>query len=234
MKSKIESLVEHKELKQNGYSIHCNRSHLKGVNSMNVSKKRGFFGVIIDPQSYLNIVYLLVAFPLGIFYFVFLITGLSLGFGLLITLVGIPILLLVLGGSWAFCKLERNVAITMLKEEIPAASSQPIYQGLWSRVKVLLKDSVTWTGMLYLLLKFPLGIVSFTIAVTLISVSLSLLTAPIYYSYMNLGFWNIDMLWEAFVLTLIGIPMVFISLHLMNGAAFLSGRLARVMLGKLQ
>ncbi len=203
---------------------------------MNLSKKRGFFGVIIDPQSYLNIVYLLVAFPLGIFYFVFLVTGLSLGFGLIITLVGIPILLLVFAGSWALCKLERNVAITMLKEDIPAASSQPISQGLWSRVKALLKDSVTWTGVLYLFLKFPLGIVTFTIAVTLISVSLSLLTAPIYYSFvdMGLGFWNIDMLWEAFVLTLIGIPMVFISLHLMNGAAFVSGRLARVMLGKLQ
>ncbi len=203
---------------------------------MNISKKRGFFGVIIDPQSYLNIVYLLVAFPLGTFYFVFLVTGLSLGFGLIITLVGIPILLLVLTGSWALCKLERIVAITMLKEDIPAASSQPISQGLWSRVKALLKDSVTWTGVLYLFLKFPLGIVTFTIAVTLISVSLSLLTAPIYYSFvdMGLGFWNIDMLWEAFVLTLIGIPMVFISLHLMNGAAFVSGRLARVMLKKLQ
>ena len=203
---------------------------------MNISKKRGFFGVIIDPQSYLNIVYLLVAFPLGTFYFVFLVTGLSLGFGLIITLVGIPILLLVLAGSWALCKLERNVAITMLKEDIPAASSQPISQGLWSRVKVLLKDSVTWTGVLYLFLKFPLGIVTFTIVVTLISVSLGLLTAPIYYSFvdMGLGFWNIDMLWEAFVLTLIGIPMIFISLYLMNGAAFVSGRLARVMLGKLQ
>jgi hypothetical protein len=35
------------------------------------------------------------------------------------------------------------------------------------------------------------------------------------------------------VLTLIGIPMVLISLHLMNGMAFVSGRAARVMLGKL-
>lgn len=58
---------------------------------MSVSKKRGFFGVVAEPRSYLNIVYLLLAFPLGTFYFVFLVTGLSLGFGLIITLVGIPI-----------------------------------------------------------------------------------------------------------------------------------------------
>lgn len=201
---------------------------------MFTGKNIGFFRAIVTPQSYLNIAYLLLAFPLGIFYFVFLITGLSLGFGLLITLAGIPILLLVLGGSSILCRFERQAAITLLNEDIPSSVSRPASGGLWSRVKALLKDRVTWTGMLYLLLKFPLGIVAFTIAVTLISVSLSLLTAPIYYSYMSLGFWNIDMLWEAFVLTLIGIPMVFISLHLMNGAAFLSGRLARVMLGKLQ
>ena len=86
--------------------------------------------------------------------------------------------------------------------------------------------------MLYLFLKFPLGIVTFTIAVTLISVSFGLFAAPIYYSFVDMGWsvWNIDMLWEAFVLTLIGIPMVFISLHLMNGAASVSGRLVRVML----
>jgi hypothetical protein len=95
---------------------------------MSVSKKRGFFGVIVDPQSYLNIVYLLVAFPLGTFYFVFLITGLSLGFGLFITLFGIPILLLVLGGSSVLCGFERAVAITLLKEDIPAMPSQPTSQ----------------------------------------------------------------------------------------------------------
>jgi hypothetical protein len=39
--------------------------------------------------------------------------------------------------------------------------------------------------------------------------------------------------WEALILTLVGIPLVFISLHLMNGAAFLSGRLARVMHGPI-
>lgn len=199
---------------------------------MSVSKKRGFFGVVAGPQSYLNIVYLLLAFPLGTFYFVFLVTGLSLGFGMIITLVGIPILLLVLGGSWVLCKFERNVAITLLNEDIPAASSQLTSQGLWMRVKLCLTNRVTWTGVLYLLLKFPVGIATFTIAVTLISVSLGLLTVPIYYSFVDMNWilWNIDMLWEALLLTLIGIPTVFISLRLMNGAASVSGRLARVML----
>ena len=64
-------------------------------------------GVAVDPRSYVNIFYLLLSFPLGLFYFVFLVTGISLGVGLTIIWVGIPILLLVLGGSWLLCKLER-------------------------------------------------------------------------------------------------------------------------------
>ena len=39
---------------------------------MSVSTRRGFFGVVTDPQSFINIFYLLLSFPLGIAYFVFL------------------------------------------------------------------------------------------------------------------------------------------------------------------
>jgi len=194
----------------------------------------GLFGVVTNPQSYMNIVYLLLAFPLGTFYFVFLVTGLSLGFGLSITLLGIPLLGLVLGGSWALCRFERGAAIAMLKVGIPAGSPRSESKGLWSRVKALLKDGMTWTGMLYLFLKFPLGIATFTIVVTLMAVTLALLAAPILYLYadIDLVIWYVDTLPEAFALTLIGIVMLFISMHLMNGMAYLSGRLARASLGR--
>ncbi len=204
---------------------------------MSVSKKRGFCGVVAEPQSYLNIVYLLLAFPLGTFYFVFLVTGLSLGFGLIITLVGIPILLLVISGSWVLCRFERQVAITLLNEDIPLSVSPPASGGLWSRVKVLLKDRVTWTGVLYLLLKFPLGIVTFTIAVTLIAVTVGFLAAPTYMwtsDSIVWGSWSFDPFPWSWILTIIGIPMVFISLHLMNAIAVVFGRMTRAMLEKLQ
>jgi len=204
---------------------------------MSVSKKRGFFGVVAEPRSYLNIAYLLLAFPLGTFYFVFLVTGLSLSFGLIITLVGIPILLLVLSGSRVLCRFERQVAITLLNEDIPLSVSRPASGGLWSRVKALLKDRVTWTGVLYLFLKFPLGIVTFTIAVTLIAVTIGLLAAPTYMwasGPLVCDSWSFDPFPWSWILTIIGIPMVFISLHLMNVTAVVFGRMTRVMLGKLR
>ena len=194
------------------------------------------FGVVAHGQSYLNILYLLLAFPLGTAYFIFLVTGLALGFGLFITLVGIPILLLVLGGSWVLCSIERWLARTLLNEPIPFAPSHPASKGVWPRLRAHLGNRVTWTGVLYLMLKFPIGIASFVIVTTLVAITLSMLTAPIYrpWAEIDLWVWYVDDLWETFLCTLIGIPLLFISLHVMNWAAFVSGKFARVMLGKSQ
>ena len=216
-------------------------------------RKVPFFGVVADPQSYLNIVYLLLGLPLGIAYFVFLVTGISVGFGLIVIWVGVPILVLVLAGSWVLCQFERLMAVGLLNEDIPRvagkdasgqgeigdpslSSGERMFIGAWRRLKAHLFNRLTWTGMFYLFLRFPLGIASFTIAVTLIAVTFGLLGAPFYYwvdDGIDIGTWQVDMLWEALILTLAGIPLVFISLYIMNATAFLSGRLARVMLGKL-
>ena len=209
-----------------------------------------FFGVIARPQSYVNILYLLLAFPLGIGYFVFLVTGISVGAGLLVIWVGVPILALVLAGSWACCEFERVLAVKLLHEDISQVtrgestvsagqdlgSGERLLIGTWRRLKSNLANRLTWTGMLYLFAKFPLGIVSFVIVVVLVSVTGSFLGAPFYYwvdDGADLGFWRIDELWEALALTFVGIPLTFISLHLMNGAAIVQGRFAKVMLGRL-
>ncbi len=209
-----------------------------------------FFGVIAEPQSHINIFYLLLAFPLGIAYFVFLVTGISVGASLLFW-VGVPILALVLAGSWAMCEFEHILAVRLLKEDIPRTIALPpkavtddqnlsaverLLIGTWRRFKSHVTNRLTWTGMLYLFLKFPLGIGSFVMVVVLVSVTGALLGAPFYYwvdDGIDFGIWQVDVVWEALILTLAGIPLVFVSLHLMNGAAFLSGRLARALLGPM-
>ncbi len=75
---------------------------------MSALRRPGFLEAVAHPQTYLNIVYLLLGLPLGIAYFVFLVTGISLGFGLLVIGVGIHILVLVLAVSWALCQFERE------------------------------------------------------------------------------------------------------------------------------
>ena len=210
--------------------------------------------VITRPQTYVNALYLLLSFPLGIAYFVFLVTGLSVGFGLLVIWVGVPILALVLAGSWALARFEQEATNRLLKLDIPTIplprASTPlsadaatisgverVFIRTWRHFKAHLSDRVTWTGMLYLLLKFPVGIASFVIVVTLASVTATLLGAPFYYwadDGIDIGIWQVNKLWEALILMLVGAPLLFVSLHLINAAAFVSGRIASLMLGKLQ
>ena len=203
---------------------------------MSPLKQSKVIGVIAEPQSYINIFNLLLGLPLGIAYFVFLVTRISVGASLIIIWVGVPILVLVVAGSWAMCEFERILAVKLLKEDIPRtiserstvtvdeslSSVERLFVGAWRRLKAHLSDRLTWTGMLYLLRRFPVGIASFVVAVTLVSATVSLLGAPFYYwvgEGVGLGNWRVDVLWEALLLALAGIPTVFVALHLMNVTA---------------
>jgi hypothetical protein len=76
--------------------------------------QKKFFGVIVKLETYLGLIYLFLAFPLGLSYFIFLVTGLSLGISLLIIWVGLLILLLVFAAVWGLSAFERLMAIWFL------------------------------------------------------------------------------------------------------------------------
>lgn len=197
------------------------------------------FGVIVRGQSYLNILYLLLAFPLGILYFIFLVTGFSLGITLLIIWVGLLILPLVFAGSWVLAMFERQMAILLLNEKIPPMSHPlPADQGAWDHIKAHLTNLVTWKSLIYLFVKFPLGILSFTVVVFFVALAGALVTAPLTFSFFPLQMmfwgdvvWRIDTLGEALIAFVIGLVLALVSLHVMNALAWLSGKFARLMLG---
>lgn len=84
------------------------------VRRPNTDDFRWFVGVPLRPQTYLNLLYLGLAFPLGIAYFVFVVLGLSLGVSLAIFVVGIPILLLVVLAALGIAAFERWLADRLL------------------------------------------------------------------------------------------------------------------------
>jgi hypothetical protein len=205
-------------------------------------KLSAFFEVIVIKQSYLNLLYLLLSFPLGIFYFVFLTTGLSLGIGLTITLFGIPLLFGVLLMCRVFTIFERNKAKVMLGIDIPHCLDEK-ERGFLEKIKFYLSDSFTWKSMAYLFIKFPLGVLSFVFLVTLISVSLSLIAVPIVYYLFEIGMIQGSFCYEpttfclffnsyfwSIIIGIIGILFLFISLHILNGIAYVSGLLAKSLL----
>jgi hypothetical protein len=194
-----------------------------------------FFGVAIRGRASLNGLYLLLTFPLGIAYFVFLAVGWSVGLGTLIVWIGLFILLAVLGLSWLLSAFERQQAIHLLGADVEpmwrdAGSNAPT---AWNRFVAFFGQKVTWTGMLFLLLKFPLGVASFVVAVTTLSVSGALLLTPFHYRWdtVHILAWRIDTIPEALLCSLAGALLLLVSLHLMNGIAWIWKSLSRTLLG---
>lgn len=194
-----------------------------------------FFGVAVKGRSYLNILYLLLAFPLGIGYFVFLSIGWSLGLGTLIIWIGLIVLAAVLALSWLFSAFERQQAIHLLGAEVLPMRPEAAATGdsVLDKIVAFLRNRVTWTGMAFLLLKFPLGIASFIAAITSLSLSIAMLLAPFYYRWdePEIGLWTVDTLPEALLATIIGAILLIVSLHILNAFAWIWRELARVMLG---
>jgi hypothetical protein len=195
-----------------------------------------FFHIISSGQAYLNLVYLLASFPLGVFYFVFLVSGLSTGISLVIIWIGVPILLLVGITWWMLARFERSLVITILKEDIAMNGTS-----VWSHIREYIFNPVTWKSLLYLFLKFPLGIATFVILVTLVSLTLSFLSMPIIFYYSgnfqiglfttpDKSLWIIDSLNDALLAAAIGLFILPVTLHITNGLAWFHAKLARIML----
>lgn len=196
-----------------------------------------FFGVALRSRSYLNAVYLLLAFPLGIAYFVFLLTGWALGVGLTVIWIGLVILLLVLLLSFALSAFERQQAIHLLGAEIgPLSEDLGESAEFWPRAKSFFANKVTWTGMAFLLMKFPLGVASFVLLVTGGAFSFALIAAPVYYRWEppEINLWYIDTMPEALLASLIGVLCSFLTLHAVNGLAWIWRLLAQHLLGRSQ
>lgn len=197
-----------------------------------------FFAVVGRPQTWKNLGYLLLAFPLGIAYFVFLVTGLSLGFGLVITLLGIPILVGVLAGAYGLGDVERRITNELLGCDTPAAHRLAVEGGLWAKVKALVRSSETWKRVGYLLLEFPFGIVGLTL-VTTTAAFFTLVATPVFYAQdwwitdadWPFSWWTVDTIGDSLLVAVVGVLVGYVLLHLINAVATAWGRFARLMLG---
>lgn len=211
--------------------------------SSNTNILSKFFGVIANSQTYLNYIYLFLAFPLGLIYFIFLVVGLSIGLATLILWVGLLVLLIVIGGWWLLAGFERVMAISLLRVDIPPMTTPRTDKAQTSLEKLgaFLSNPVTWKGLVYLLAKFPLGIVSFVVLVTFTAVTLVMISAPFTYQFIQPevwlwggDVWRIDTMGEAVTGAIAGFFLIFISLHIFNGLAWISGKFAQIMLGNPQ
>ena len=200
-----------------------------------------FFGVALDPHTYGALFYMLLSLATGIFFFTWVVTGLSLSVSLLILIIGIPILLLFLGSVRVLSLVEGRIIETMLGVRMPR---RPTYmdrsQGWMQRIGAMFSDGRTGLTMLYVVVMLPLGMMYFTVATTLLSTSLALVFAPVVALFSNLpvGIWidgvnvgNPFWLWPVSVG--VGVLLLFGTLHLARGVGKLHGAMAKHLLVRL-
>jgi two-component system, OmpR family, phosphate regulon sensor histidine kinase PhoR len=208
--------------------------------------------VVARRQTYFNLAYLVAAFPLGLFYFVFLTTCFSVGLGTAIIGVGFALLAATLLAAWGFATFERELVMWWLNVRIaPMAAPAPPGVSLWNRFVLMLRNPVTWKGLAYVLVEFPFGVFSFAFVISLLSLAVSLLLSPVMYLMtlaLNRGLsdqfqlrlvfgitisgLNVPLFMVAtLVLSMLGIILLIGALYAFNGLAFVWGQFARVMLG---
>ena len=206
-----------------------------------------FFGVAADPRTYGALFYMLLVPTTGIFYFVWAVTGLSLSAGLSVLIVGLPFIVLFVGSVRALSLVEGRIVEAMLGMRMPR---RPVFpeQGatLLRRIGRMFTDVHTWTTLCYLCLMLPLGIVYFTLATTLLAVSLAFTAAPLALLFdrsewghyfvegqatIDWGFGEHVPGWgDALALCAIGIVVLFATLHLVRALGRMHGHIAKHML----
>jgi hypothetical protein len=202
------------------------------------ARVREFLLMPFRPLSLGRALYNLIAFPLGLVYFVALTVGTAMGVPL--TLIWIGFLILAITGAllWGFVSFERELAKLLLGARLaPMAAPPRGPRSVTQRVGDFLGNPVVWKGAAFLILKFPLGIASFTAVVTGLSVTGAFLLGPFLFRdfgfLVDLGFfeWRVDTLPEAFVLSLWGLVLLFITLHVLNALGIVWRYLAEGLLG---
>jgi len=209
-----------------------------------------FFAPLAQGVTYTRALYLLLGLPLGIFYFVFLVTSLSLGVGLAIIWVGVLILFVAVLTWRGLGAVERGLAGALLGEKIdPPVSTIPAGTSYAKKARAILSDSYTWRSLAWLLLRFPLGIAGFVVTVVLVSVTFSLLAAPVVLlidsvsSFIDdpstriqdpdfdLGWLQDIPDWTVWLLPIAGVLAAAVSAHIISGFGRLHGLMARPLLG---
>jgi uncharacterized membrane protein len=139
-----------------------------------------FLSVLVDARAWAALLYLLLSIVTGIVYFTWAITGLSLSLGLFVLIIGLPFTVLFFLSVRSIALVEGRIVEALLGVRMPR---RPLFTdreaGLWEQVKGLFLEGRTWTTVAYLILQLPLGVLYFSILVTLLSTSVALMAVPV-------------------------------------------------------
>ena len=196
-----------------------------------------FFGVYADARAWGALLYMLIAFVTGVFYFSWAVTGISVSASFAIFIFGLPFALLFFLSVRGLALVEGRLVEALLGIRMPR---RPLFshQGMkwFDRLKALVSDKHTWLMLVYMFAQFVLGTAYFVMIVTVLSISLSLLAIPVLQEFLHQGaIVNNDIryfmpVWSYPLFVLAGFLLWTTFMNIARGIGQLHGRFAKWML----
>ncbi|MGW1268823.1 sensor histidine kinase [Streptomyces sp. NPDC002491] len=136
----------------------------------------------LTARHWRELLYVLLSLPISIVLFTFAVTMLSVGAGLLVTFLGIPVLAAGLAACRGFAAVERARARGLLALDVAEPEPlRPRGSGAMAWTAAVLKSGTSWRNALYAVLHFPWAVFTFGVVVTVWSVGWSMLTYPLWF-----------------------------------------------------
>jgi hypothetical protein len=135
-----------------------------------MNESKNWLDALSDGQLFRDWFSLIVHFFLGVGYFSFLIAGYSTALSLTFILIGIPLVLFMLGTTRTLARMDRQIMDAVLDTSTPEMEEDVDVRGanLGQRIGLYLGSGTTWRAALYLLAKFPIGLLSITVAMLIL------------------------------------------------------------------
>jgi len=156
---------------------------------------------------------------------------------MLILIIGIPITALFLLSVRGIALIEGRIVEAMLGVRMPRKSLFVSRELGWlEKLKSLFTESLTWKALAYMFIHLPLGIIYFTVSLSLFSVSVASIVSPFIRLVLGLPIWEIDhggddvSAWWLPMIFIAGCVLLALTLHLAKFVGRIRGQYAKAML----
>ena len=198
---------------------------------------RRFLGVYDDPKAWGALLYMLISMITGIVYFTWVVTGLSLSLSFAIFIFGLLFAVFFTVSLRGLALLEGRIVEGLLGVRMPRRSTFFQKDMTWfERLKTNLTDKHVWLAILYFFLQMPLGVIYFSVIITLFTLSISLMAAPLVQSITHFPLLSIGEMryylpsWSTPLFLLIGFLIWTVTMHLGMWIGQVHGKYAKMLL----
>ena len=200
------------------------------------SRRLKFFGIVADTGAWGAFLYFLLSGLTGCIFGLWAFMGACLSLFTLMLIIGIPVTGLFLLSIRGVALIEGRIVEALLGLRMPR---RPLFLQrdlTWSqKFRVLVFESHTWKALAYMILRFPLGMFYFVATATMAAFSLKCFLYPLWYWGLGRPLITFSQavyppVWSIPLISIAGLMMLPLILHLAKSAGKLHAKFAKFML----